>query len=330
MSVSEFEIIEKYFKSQGGPNKDFVELGIGDDCALISVPEGMHLALSMDVLQENVHFPQHAPARYVASRAMAANLSDLAAMGAEPAFFTLGLSLPHSDEYWLQEFSAGLFAYARDYACTLIGGDLSQGPLGLCIQVHGFVPRGKALQRCGAKPGDLVFVTGTTGDAGAALRLIQDPALQAGIDARDLSFLQQRYYEPQPRVAFACGLREFAHSAIDISDGLLADLGHIAELSGVSITLESDDLPLSEALLNAVGRKEALKLAACAGDDYEVAFTAAPDQEPAIRELAAGMALSCTRIGVVETGRGVSCVDSKGVELQTGAGGYVHFGEQGQ
>ena len=317
MSIGEFELIGRYFADSAAARRadPGVVLGIGDDAAILRVPEGHDLVVSIDTLVSGVHFPEYLGPRDVGWRALAVNLGDLAAMGAEPLWFTLALTLPQPDEAWLAAFSAGLCELALDAGITLVGGDTTRGPLSITVQVHGSVPRDAALRRDRAQPGDLVWVSGCPGTAASGLRLLLagDTQPRAALDA---------FLRPQPRLALGVRLRGIASAAIDISDGLLADAGHIAEMSGVAIVLDREALPLSPALQAIAGLEEARALCLSGGDDYELCFTLPPRNEKLLAPLADEFGLRLSRIGRVVAGSGASC---PGVVLSHH--GYRHFGE---
>lgn len=315
MALSEFELIARFFDSPdfAVPDAEGVVLGVGDDAAILRLPPGEDLAVSVDTLVAGVHFPVASSPEQIGHRALAVNLSDLAAMGARPLWFTLALTLPEADEAWLAGFSRGLAAIARRFRVVLVGGDTTRGPLSITIQVHGSVPAGLALRRDGARPGDEVWVSGHPGTAALGLR-----QLLAG-GARDEA--AQVFAEPQPRVALGLALRGLASAAIDVSDGLLADAGHIAERSAVAIALERERLPFSPPLAALADRDDAFTLLLTGGDDYELCFTAPPRHGAAIAGAAADLGLACTRIGRVLAGRGVTCTG-----FVPRAAGYQHFG----
>ncbi len=324
MALSEFDIIQHYFHALGA-GRDDVACGVGDDAALLQVPAGVELAVSLDTLVAGVHFPASTDAEAVGHKALAVGLSDLAAMGAEPAWFTLGLTLPAPDEGWLAAFSAGLGALAVRHGVRLVGGDLTRGPLSATIQVHGFVPRGTALLRRGARPGDRIYVTGPLGDAGLALRALRAPL---SLPPDLLREARQRLERPLPRVSEGLALRDLAHAAIDVSDGLCADLGHVLAASGVGATLWVDELPLSPALQAArdvLGEADCLSLALTAGDDYELCFTAAPADEPTLRHRLAEAGGALWPVGVIESRRGLRCEHADGRIFSPPARGYEHF-----
>ncbi len=327
MSHSEFDIIARYFDQPGlrAEVGGACSLGIGDDCALIRVAPGHQLAISMDLLSAGVHFPADADAASIACRALAVNLSDLAAMGALPVGFTLGLSLPDADENWLAAFSRGLAQAAGRYACPLLGGDLVRGPLGISIQVHGELPEGRGLRRDGAHPGDLLYVSGTLGDAGLALDLILGRLQAQHLSEAERDSLLESYYHPEPRLNLGRALLERASAAIDISDGLAADVGHIAKRSGVAVMLSLADLPLSPVTARVLGEEQARLRALTAGDDYELAFTVPAAASATMQELAESLGIRLSCIGAVVAGSGVHCLDASGAEVPLGRPGYQHF-----
>lgn len=324
MSVSEFEIIRRFFAGKGPQRRDVVR-GIGDDAAVLRVPEGHELVVSLDTLVKGVHFPDNAPPAAVGHKALAVNLSDLAAMGAEPAWITLGLTLPERDIAWLEGFSAGLFGLAGTHGVQLIGGDTTRGPLTVTVQAHGFVPRGAACYRGAARVGDDVYVTGTLGDAGLALL-----ALNGGFRAEGGhgGYLRARLERPAPRVAAGLALRDIAHGMVDVSDGLLADLGHILAASGVGARIEVERLPFSDAMLAAraeLGERHCMELALSAGDDYELCFTAPPALRGEIERVFSALDCRCTRVGVIGPGSRLVCVWGDGRAYRPARRGYDHF-----
>ncbi|HEB93983.1 MAG TPA: thiamine-phosphate kinase [Gammaproteobacteria bacterium] len=315
--MNEFDLIRRYFADHG-VRRDDVPLGIGDDAALLIPPPGQSLAVTVDTLHSGVHFAPDIPPTDLGYKALAVNLSDLAAMGAEPAWATLALSLPQADEAWLAAFAEGFFVLAECYNVQLVGGDTTRGPLSVTLQLQGFVPRQKALIRSGARPGDHVFVTGSLGDAGAGLAIAQGRWGFAGPLA---DFLLTRLHRPTPRVGAGLALRGLATAAIDISDGLAQDLGHILTASGVGAVLNIDHLPLSDALL-ASGIDRPWRLAVSAGDDYELCFTV-----PADADLSVSGGLDCpvTRIGRITAEPGQRWQDAAGVPCEPPAHGWDHF-----
>jgi thiamine-monophosphate kinase len=335
MSASEFELIRRYFAQSGAGRADIL-LGIGDDAAVLRPPPDMEQVAAIDTLVAGVHFPPDTDAESIGHKALAVNLSDIAAMGAEPAWAMLALTLPQADERWLEGFARGFFALARAHNVALIGGDTTRGPLTVSVQIQGFVPPGAAFLRGGARPGDLIYVTGTLGDAGLALLLEREEGIGRP-DAR--AYLRRRLDRPQPRVQEALRLRGVAHAAIDVSDGLLADLGHILEASGVGAMLDLAQLPLSPAFNScldamSVAAHPALQkfapglawadLALGSGDDYELCFTVAHVHRPRMEALAAA-GMACTCIGAIEVERGLRCRLEDGTSYQPPLRGYDHF-----
>lgn len=339
MAQREFEIIRQYFRDAGsGIQREDVALGIGDDCALLDPPPDQQLAISLDLLQEGVHFPVAAVPALVGHRALAVNLSDLAAMGAEPWCFTLGLSLPRADALWLEGFSTGLLALARQFNCPLVGGDLIRGVLHIAIQVQGLVPRGRALLRSTARPGDLIYVTGTLGDAAAGLALVTALTTGKNASASTLApasltpaqrdFLINRFYQPSPRIEAGIQLRDFATACIDLSDGLLNDLGHIVEDSQVGAELDIEQLPYSPALLACTTEAQRRQAALGGGDDYELCFTVAPDRYHDMERQLAQRQIPVRRIGEIVTGHGIRCLDSRGDPVALDTAPFQHFPEE--
>jgi len=321
MAQSEFALIRHYFASCSTQRAD-VLLGIGDDCALLSAPQDAALAVTMDTLVAGVHFPVGADPVGIGHKALAVNLSDLAAMGAVPTWVTLALTLPESDDSWLAAFCEGFFALAKQFQVQLVGGDTTHGPLSISVQAHGLVPANQALRRDGARPGDLIFVTGTPGDAGLALAVIQDH-LTPPSHPEQAAYLQTRLDMPSPRIRQGLELRGLASAAIDISDGLAQDLGHILERSGVGASLQVDQLPHSSA--SATYADTAVAMALAGGDDYELCFTAPPAQAQRILDLAAHWDCACTEIGVIETEPGLRYLRADGTAYQPIQFGYDHF-----
>lgn len=330
MAVSEFNLIRDYLNKPGltpTPQQAArIPLGIGDDCALLDIPPDKLLAVSMDTLVAEVHFPGKADPALIAQRALAVNLSDLAAMGAEPLAFTLGLTLPQAQPDWLESFSRGLEFMVQSYQCPLIGGDISKGPLSITIQVHGLLDRDRKLTRSGARVGDLVFVSGALGAAGLAVSLLNNGM---SLDKADRLPLHTAYYQPVPRLNLGQVSAGLASAGIDISDGLLADLGHICELSGVGIDVDASAIPVASAVKNfmsAMGDKsKGLHLALSAGDDYELLLTVPAAQQELLQQKAAEIAVPLTRIGRVVAGSRVKCLDAEGREIEVSSQGYRHF-----
>jgi len=317
MALGEFELIARYF-SRPVARRD-VLVGVGDDAALLEVPAGQALAAATDTLVEGRHFLPDAPPESVGHQALAVNLSDLAAMGAEPAWALLALSLPEPDTHWLEGFARGFHALADRAGLTLVGGDTVRGPRVVTVQVLGFVPAGLALRRDGARPGDVLYASGSLGDAAAGLQLLRD-----GRRADTDSSLVRRYRFAEPRLALGMALRGVASAAIDVSDGLLGDLGKLCDASGVGAILELEQLPLSRALLASFDATQAERFALGGGDDYELAF-AVP--RAAVSEMETSLATigRITRIGEIVTGHGVRC-QRAGQTVEPEIAGYDHFG----
>lgn len=323
MPLTEFDLIDRFF-SRLTPDRKDVVLGVGDDCALLEVPQGRRLAVTIDTLVEGVHFVQGADPESLGHKALAVNLSDLAAMGAEPAWVTLALTLPSADADWLVRFAHGFGALAEANGVALVGGDTTRGPLSITVQAHGFVEPRRALRRSSARPGDLIYVTGTLGDAGLAL------LVQQGLFTRPehLDFLRRRLDRPEPRVTAGLALRGIASAAIDVSDGLTSDLRHILDASGCGGQIWLDRLPLSPALQDYVTETGDWSPALSAGDDYELCLTV-PSEFQAEAETV-GQALDCglTCIGMVEKTAGLRCLTDDG-RVTDVASGYDHFGGVG-
>lgn len=317
--MGEFELIQHYFAAspcaQGG---DGVALGIGDDCALLAVPAGEQLAVSTDTLVAGVHFPDPCDPFLLAQRALAVSASDLAGMGATPLAFTLALTLPQADEAWLAAFAHGLSRMAEACGLALVGGDTTRGPLSMTLSVFGRVPAGQALTRSGARVGDLLCVGGELGDAAGALPLVLG---QREAQAEVSEPLLARYWSPMPQLALGQALRGQATAALDISDGLLADCGHIAKASGVALQIEAARIPLSAALCALIGHERALSCALSGGDDYRLAFTLPPERLSAIQADWPEVRM----IGQVVAGQGVHLLDAAGQAIEAPHGGYQHF-----
>jgi thiamine-monophosphate kinase len=316
--LSEFDIIARYFS----PATTHTVLAGGDDAALVAVRPNMELVVSTDMLVGGRHFYEDAPAYDVGYKSLAVNLSDMAAMGAAPRWATLSLALPAADEAWLDAFARGFLDLAQLYDVDLIGGDTTRGPLNICVQILGEAPAGKALRRAGARLGDDVWVSGALGDAAAALAHRRG---ELELRGADLATALDRLQRPQPRVALGQALIGMASSAIDVSDGLVADLGHIAERSGASGVIEWMRVPVSSALDQRRDEPLAQRCALAGGDDYELCFTAAPALRGGLDQLAARLGLPLTRIGRMEAGRGVVVLGASGAPLDLGDGGFDHF-----
>ncbi|MDI3261585.1 MAG: thiamine-phosphate kinase [Fulvimonas sp.] len=323
----EFRLIERIRERTAQARED-VHLGIGDDAALLAVPAGVELAAALDTLVEGVHFPVGTAAFDLGWKSLAVNLSDLAAMGAQPAWALLALTLPEAMDAatrvaFVDDFADGFAALARPQRLALAGGDTTRGPLVVSVAVHGFVPAGQALTRSGARVGDAVLVSGTLGDAAAGLSLLRGGARVS--DARAAA-LVERLARPQPRIAAGLALRGLASACIDVSDGLLADLAHVCAASGVGAEIDVVHLPRSSALLDLFDDAAARDFALAGGDDYELCFTV---PEPRMAEAEASLArLGCgaTRIGCIVEGAGVRVRDVDGAWLEPARRGWDHFG----
>ncbi len=317
--MGEFDLIERYFKrpAQRQP------LGVGDDCALLAPAPGMQLAVSMDMLVEGRHFLPGADPLRLGHKCLAVNLSDLAACGARPLAFTLALALPEADARWLEPFSQGLLALADAHGCELVGGDTTRGPLNICITVFGEVPAGQALLRSGARAGDDLYVSGTLGDARLALGCTRGewPLADAVATAA-----RERMDRPTPRVALGLALRGVATSAIDISDGLLGDLGHVLRQSQVGATVEADTVAGRLAAGGAVDLATRRACTLAGGDDYELAFTAPPGAREAVRAAAQSAGTEVTRIGRIDTAPGLRLIDASGQPVTGRFASFDHFG----
>ena len=320
MPLGEFELIERFFAHRGPQRRD-VSLGIGDDAALVRVPAGTELVVTVDTIVAGVHFPAVASPADIGYRVMAVNLSDIAAMGAIPAWATLALTLPAAEESWLEGFCSTFFALCSAHDVMLIGGDTTSGPLSVTVQIMGHVPIGKALKRSGARVGDLIVVSGHVGDAAAGLELLQQRAVT---ESRQRDELIARFLRPEPRIALGLAMRDVASAAIDISDGLAADLTHILESSGVGAHLDLDSLPLSEALTASFDSQRALELGLGGGDDYELCLTVSPQRARLLSGVAASVGCPLTRVGIIETRPGLRCMRG-GISVTPAQLGYQHF-----
>jgi thiamine-monophosphate kinase len=332
--MGEFDLIERFFKApalamQQQANHPAIQLGIGDDCALMQPTTGMQLAISSDMLVEGRHFFADIDPYKLGHKALAVNLSDLAACGAKPLALTLALALPKADAAWLERFSRGLLALAAEHNCHLIGGDTTQGPLNICITVFGEVPKQQALLRSGAKAGDDIYVSGTVGDARLALE-----HFRGNVALPDDLFAQARIRmeTPTPRVALGMALRGIASSAIDISDGLLGDLGHILKQSAVGAVIDTSNASKLIALqaINTPAKcqfnpQKQLECILAGGDDYELAFTAPPAMREAVQSASTASATKVTRIGSVTTEFGLRLVDENGQAVANDFGSWDHF-----
>ena len=308
--LSEFSLIDKFFKQKKHLNAH-THLGIGDDCALLAIPTDYELAITTDTMVENVHFFADADPAQLGHKLLAVNLSDLAAMGAKPIAVTLALTLPHVNEDWLRQFSCGFLALARQFSVDLIGGDTTQGALTLTVQAMGIVPKQQALKRSTAQIGDVIFMTGNLGDAGLGLKIKQ------GDHYEDAQAALERFHAPMPQIEAGLALRGVASACIDISDGLLSDLGHILTQSKVGACVEWEKLPLSSAVKAYIAQTGDTLMPLISGDDYELCFTVP-------RQFVHCIPANCTQIGTIEAQLGLRLLKAGHIETLT-AKGYEHF-----
>lgn len=323
MSLSEFEIIRRFF-THPAPS---ARIGVGDDAAVVRALRGAELVLTTDLLIAGRHFRLDADPRALGHKALAVNLSDLAAMGAAPRWALLAIALPRADARWLAAFSRGFLRLARRHGVELVGGDTTRGPLAICVQLVGEVPAGRALTRSGARVGDDVWVSGTLGDAALALAVLEG---RIALAPRERARLERKLHAPSPRLALGVALRGLAHAAIDVSDGLLADLGHICERSRVAAVIELDRIPASPAVKRRLDRRLVREALLSGGDDYELVFTAARARRARLERIGRRLGLRLTRIGaIVPPRRGrpaVTVLEAGGAPLAIARRGYDHFG----
>ncbi len=325
--MGEFDLIERYFK-RAVKLSSGVDLGIGDDCALLAPAPSMQLAISSDMLVEGRHFLSTVSPEALGHKALAVNLSDLAACGAKPVAFTLALSMPRVDEAWLEGFSRGLFALADAHGCALIGGDTTAGPLNICITVFGHVPIGQALLRNGATAGDEIYVSGSPGEARLALEAFRG---NISLSEEAFSHTRARMERPTPRVALGLALRGLASSAIDVSDGLLGDLGHILRASGVGAEIDLHAInSIAHCAHNITGSGRfdinfMQQMVLAGGDDYELVFTATPSQREAVQAAAKASNTRVTRIGSVRAESGVVLREGDGKVVPNSFASFDHF-----
>lgn len=316
--MSEFSLIKRYF-TRATPG---AILGVGDDAALVQVGSGMELAISTDMLVNGTHFFADADPYSLGHKTLAVNLSDMAAMGAQPRWVTLAISLPSEDEAWLARFSAGFFSLADQYNVELIGGDTTRGPLNLCITILGEVPQGKALRRDSAKIGDEIWVSGVVGDAALALAHMQG---KVALSEKSFKSTEPALHQPQPRVELGQALRGIASSAIDVSDGLLADLGHILECSKLGAEIHFNKIPVSNDLRPYLAEDWGQQCALAGGDDYELCFTAPAAGHAELETLSEKLKLPLTCIGNIVPGLDCKIFDSNGNVMKIEKAGYDHF-----
>ncbi len=322
MSSGEFDIIARYFNRQTQHRRD-VPLGIGDDCALLTLPEKKVLAVSTDTLVCGTHFLPNIDPADLAYKSLAVNLSDLAAMGADPAWLSLAITLPTIDEAWLQAYSDSLFEQLDYYGMQLIGGDTTKGPLSLTLTIFGHVPVDRTLARSGAHNGDWIYVTGTLGDSAAGLAILQK-RLDV-INPYENDYLVQRHLRPQPRILAGQGLRDIAGSVIDLSDGLVSDLGHILKASGCGAIIDLDQLPLSEAFLKNVEPDQRLQWALAGGEDYELCFSVSEANRGAIEAALNHSGVGFTCIGQMNNQEGQLTFKQNGQDIVFDGQGFDHF-----
>lgn len=316
--MDEFGLIERYFAPLGEVEADDVLLGIGDDAAVLEAGDG-RLVVAVDTLVADVHFPRDTPPEDIGYRVVAVNLSDLAAMAAEPRFATLALTLPAADAGWLERFARGFGEACGEHGVVLVGGDTTRGPLTVTVQLIGRLAHAP-LTRGGGAPGDVLAVSGTLGDGAGALACAPDKA-----DTAAARYLLARFRRPSARVSLARALRACAHAAIDVSDGLLADVRHLAGRSGCGADVERERLPLSEQLVSLFGRERALDLALGGGDDYELVFAIPPAAMGEATSAARELGIPLTTVGTLRPGAGVRLLDRQGRALEGTPAGYRHF-----
>lgn len=312
--MNEFELIQHFFNQQTVSRAD-VTLGIGDDAAIITPPPQQQIVITTDTLVNNIHFLANTDPQDIGYKSLAVNLSDLAAMGATPAWLTLALTLPQADENWLRKFARGFFSLASEHQAQLIGGDLTHGPLAVTIQAHGLVPTGQAILRGNAQPDDLIYVSHTVGDAALALACLQN---KMSLSENDKAIVLAKLHRPTPRVTLGIELRNITNAAIDISDGLAADLQHILTNSRVGAEINVDQIPLSDVLRRSVSREAALAFALSGGDDYELCFTVSAAKKDLVPK-------NCTCIGKITRDTAFNLYFSDGKKYHLPATGYQHF-----
>lgn len=317
--MNEFSLIDVFFKNPASTRADVV-LGIGDDAACLNVPPAHQLLVSTDTLVADVHFLRSWDAYDIAYKAVMVNVSDIAAMAARPCWISLALTIPELNPAWLQRFSQGLHASLKQFDIALIGGDTTRGPLSLTLTIHGLVPTGKAVRRSGAQPGDKIYLSGELGAAALAVAFLQ----RSDLPEADKRALMLKLQHPQPRVDLADILQNSASAAIDISDGLSADLNHICVASGVGACLSLSAIPV-HSLVHEYQGENAVNFALTGGDDYELCFTVAPQKEEQLLALFAKAGLRCYQIGIIEEKHGLRARTEEGDLLSLTPSGYSHF-----
>lgn len=322
MPLTEFEIIDKYFRHLTGKNVQ-VAVDIGDDAAVIDIPPDRQLVTSVDTLVSGVHFFADAGPYDIGYKSLAVNISDLAAMGGEPRWVTLALTLPEEIPAWIEKFAEGFSGLAGEHGVSLIGGDLTHGPLSITVQIMGLVEKGKALTRSGAAAGDGIYVSGCIGAAGMALHYFSKEEPRRTIKPSQSCI--DRLLRPEPRVGLGRALIGLASAAIDISDGLAADLGHILEASGRGAEVSLDSMPLCDDLMRIESRDRRLQLALCSGDDYELCFTAPVKHHGRIEQIGNDLQIPLNRIGRITDVRSLKWLNQDGSEYKLSSTGYRHF-----
>jgi thiamine-monophosphate kinase len=318
--MKEFELIKHFFTEQAVKRKD-VLLGIGDDCAVVASTENQNIVVTTDTLVAGVHFPLGTSPKAIGHKAVAVNLSDIAAMGAKPSWISLAITLPEVNDEWLTEFCSGAFELCEYYNVQLIGGDTTQGPLSITITAQGLTPEGKYLSRSGAKSGDWLYVTGELGDAALALQHIKEPVLT---ESELIEQIQKKLDYPMPRILAGQTLREYASAAIDISDGLLADLGHLCQASNVGANIVLDAIPLSDAMKRSQLLDDSIHLALNGGDDYELLFTVSEDNKVGLETAMSHAGTDITCIGQLNASQTITTtLNNKPVPINSS--GYQHF-----
>lgn len=318
--MSEFDLIQRYFSRLTRPRAD-VPLGVGDDAALLEPAPGKQLAFSMDTLVSGVHFLPDVDGSDIGYKSLAVNLSDMAAMGAEPAWASLSLCLPREDDAWLAGFAAGFEELAKAHQVQLVGGDTTRGPLTISVHISGYLEPGQALLRGGARPGDRIYVSGSLGDAGLGL------AQALGQVSESLPYCERRLHRPEPRVDLGRQLLGLSRCAIDISDGLLADLGHICNQSDCGAEIRLAQIPLSDELRHYYRDQVDWDLVLASGDDYELCFTVAPADEDTLLQKLQAQAVPVTCVGEITSTPGIRCSLPDGSSFRPGSVGYEHFRE---
>jgi thiamine-monophosphate kinase len=321
--MKEFELIKEFFTKQAVSRKD-VLLGIGDDCAVVSSTKNQNIVVTTDTLVAGVHFPLGTSPKAIGHKSVAVNLSDIAAMGAKPSWISLAITLPEVNDEWLTEFCAGAFKLCEFYNVQIIGGDTTQGPLSITITAQGLTPEDKYLSRSGAKAGDWLYVTGDLGDAALALKHLKEGVLT---ESEAIANVQEKLDFPKPRVLAGQALREYASAAIDISDGLLADLGHLCQASNVGANVVLEDIPLSDTMKISQLFEDSIELALNGGDDYELLFTVSEDKKVGLETALSHTSTAITCIGQINASQTISTtLNNKAVPIKSS--GFQHFSSQ--